>query len=73
MSVDESGAPDTLRPVSDLSDLVDFLRRGETPRAAWRVGMEHEKIGLHEADLRRVPYAGDRGIGALLERIAELD
>jgi glutamate--cysteine ligase len=58
-------------PVESVDELVDFLREGETPPEDWRVGTEHEKIGLYEGDYAPVPYAGERGIGALLGRIAE--
>jgi glutamate--cysteine ligase len=60
-------------PVESLEDAVAYFRLGEKPREAWRVGTEHEKLGLYEADLSPVPYEGERGIGALLERLAELD
>jgi glutamate--cysteine ligase len=60
-------------PVASVEELVDFLRRWEKPRDRWRVGTEHEKIGLYEADHAPVPYETERGIGTLLERIAEVD
>lgn len=60
-------------PVGSVDELVDFLREGEKPREAWRVGTEHEKIGLHADDLRRVPFDGPRGIEALLVRVAAED
>jgi glutamate--cysteine ligase len=60
-------------PVASLDDAVAYFRAAEKPSAAWRVGMEHEKIGLYETDLSPVPYVGERGIGALLERVAEVD
>jgi len=53
-------------PLSSPRELVAFLRDGETPRSAWRIGTEHEKIGLQAASLRPIPYQGERGIGALL-------
>ena len=59
-------------PVESVDDLVAYLASGEKPPDRWRVGTEHEKIGLHVADRSPVDYAGDRGIGALLGRIAEL-
>jgi glutamate--cysteine ligase len=61
------------RFVESVEDLVDFLRAGEKPPERWRVGTEHEKIGLRSDDLRPVPYEGERGIAALLERIARED
>lgn len=57
------------QPIEDLAQLVDYFRAGETPRADWKVGTEHEKLGLYEQSLRPVPYGGERGIHALLEAI----
>ena len=59
--------------IGSVDELVAFVREGETPRDGWRVGTEHEKIGLRAADHTPVPYEGDDGIGALLSRIAETD
>ena len=59
--------------ISSVEELVDYIRRGEKPPERWRVGTEHEKIGLHADDLSPVSYEGPRGIGALLERIASSD
>jgi len=63
----------TETPVASISELVDHLRDGEKPVDHFRIGMEHEKIGLRREDLGSVPYEGERGIGALLERIARED
>ena len=60
-------------PVESIEDAVAYFRVGEKPRDAWRVGTEHEKLGLYESDLSPVPYEGERGIEALLERLAEVD
>jgi len=60
-------------PVEHLGQLVDYFRQGETPRAQWRVGTEHEKIGIFRDSGARVPYEGERGIGVVLERIANRD
>ena len=59
--------------VESVDQLVDYFRDGETPPAQWRVGTEHEKIGLYADTLERVPYEGERGIGVLLDRIAHSD
>jgi len=59
------------KPIESVDDLVAFLRAGEKPPEAWRVGTEHEKIGLHAADLSPVDYEGECGIGRLLQRIAD--
>jgi glutamate--cysteine ligase len=60
-------------PVAAISELIDYLRDGETPPESFRVGTEHEKIGLRVEDLGPVPYEGGRGIGTLLEKIARED
>jgi glutamate--cysteine ligase len=57
-------------PVESVEALVAYLRTGEKPAAHWRVGTEHEKIGLYADDHAVVPYEGDRGIGALLGTLA---
>ena len=63
-----SAAPTT--PITDARQLTAYLASGEKPREAWRIGTEHEKFGFHWDDLRPPPYAGARGIRALLEGIA---
>ncbi len=63
-----SAAPDT--EITDERMLVEYLAGGEKPRADWRIGTEHEKFGFYLEDLRPPPYAGERGIRALLEGIA---
>jgi glutamate--cysteine ligase len=60
-------------PVATISELIDYLRDGETPPDCFRIGTEHEKIGLRVEDLGPVSYEGERGIGALLEKIARED
>lgn len=54
------------RPIEDVEQLTEYFREGETAREDWRVGTEHEKIGLYAQSLRPVPYEGERGIRALL-------
>ena len=61
---------DRARNVESMDELVAYFQEAETPVADFRIGTEHEKIGVYRDDLARVPYEGDRGIGALLERIA---
>lgn len=60
-------------PIGSLDDLVGYFRAGEKPAEQWRVGTEHEKIGLYASSLAPLPFEGERGIGALLERVAEAD
>ncbi|HWD58248.1 MAG TPA: glutamate-cysteine ligase family protein, partial [Stellaceae bacterium] len=54
-------------PITDRRQLVEFHEQGNKPPAEWRVGTEHEKFVFRHADLRRAPYEGRDGIGALLE------
>jgi len=58
-------------PIENAEDCVAYFRSGETPEAKWVVGTEHEKIGIYTDTGLRVPYEGERGIGALLDRIAQ--
>jgi glutamate--cysteine ligase len=54
--------------VSSAGQLVDYFRGGAKPRAAWRIGIEQEKIAA-TPDGRPVPFDGSRGIEALLGRL----
>ena len=58
-------------PISAKRELVEYLEQGCKPRAAWRIGTEHEKFGFTRDDLRPLPYEGPRSIRALLEALAE--
>lgn len=59
--------------VESEAQLVEFMASGEKPSAEWRVGTEHEKIGLLAESLRPIPYEGSRSIHAVLEGIARAD
>ncbi|MEH6720237.1 MAG: glutamate--cysteine ligase [Aurantimonas endophytica] len=61
-----------LTPVSSVEDLTAHLKSGEKPESAFRIGTEHEKFGYYTEDLSPVPYEGERGIAALLERMKAL-
>jgi len=54
------------RPIAGVEDLVAWLRAKEQPRAAWKVGLEHEKVLLRAGTLDPVPYGGEGGIAAVL-------
>ena len=54
-------------PIESRDELVAWIAEGEKPKAQWRIGTEHEKIPFYRAGRSPVPYAGDRGIAALLE------
>ncbi|MFO1039180.1 MAG: glutamate--cysteine ligase [Geminicoccaceae bacterium] len=58
-------------PITDPRQLVEYLAAGAKPRAAWRIGTEHEKFGFTRDDLRPLPYDGERSIRALLEGLAD--
>jgi glutamate--cysteine ligase len=53
-------------PITDKRQLVEYHAAGSKPLSAWRVGTEHEKFVFRKSDLKRVPYEGPDGIGALL-------
>lgn len=72
MSVDKQDT-DLEVPVGSVEDLVQYLRAGEKPPEAWRIGTEHEKIGLRAGDLAPAEFDGPQGIEALLEAIARED
>ncbi|MCC7046520.1 MAG: glutamate--cysteine ligase [Alphaproteobacteria bacterium] len=57
-------------PITDKRQLVEYIASGSKPAEAWRIGTEHEKFAFALDDLRRLPYDGPRGIGALLEGLA---
>jgi glutamate--cysteine ligase len=63
--------PELEAPVGSIDELVGLIAQGEKPREAFRVGTEHEKVGLHAARLAPVPFDGDDGIEAVLERLAQ--
>lgn len=54
-------------PITDKAQLVDWFSSGVKPRSAWRIGTEHEKFAFRLSDLRRLPYEGPDGIGAILD------
>ena len=62
---------DSQAPVRSLEDCIAYFRSGETSEDEWVIGTEHEKIGLYADTGERVPFEGERGIGALLARIAQ--
>ena len=54
-------------PITQRSQLVDYIASGEKPKGDWRIGTEHEKFGFRLDDLRPPAFDGERGIEALLE------
>src|SRR3546814_7241011 len=53
-------------PITDRRQLVEWFEQGNKPESAWRIGTEHEKFAFRHSDLRRLPYEGPDGIGAVL-------
>jgi glutamate--cysteine ligase len=54
-------------PITGKRQLVEFHEAGNKPPSAWRVGTEHEKFVFRRSDLKRAPYEGPDGIGAVLQ------
>ena len=59
----------TSQPIADKRDLAAYLEAGCKPTDQWRIGTEHEKLAYRLDDLRPLTYEGDRGIGAVLDRL----
>ncbi len=55
--------------ISSRDELVAYLEAGSKPKRDWRIGTEHEKFGFYRKGYGPVPYAGERGIRALLETL----
>ncbi len=58
---------DDTTPLTSRAELIEWFAAGEKPRERFAIGTEHEKIPFYSADRRPVPYAGEAGIGALLD------
>jgi glutamate--cysteine ligase len=58
-------------PVGSRDDLVAWIAAGSKPRQAWRIGTEHEKFLFHVESLKPVPYAGPRGVRALMQGLID--
>jgi glutamate--cysteine ligase len=65
MSTRQDGAPS--QTIRSRDDLVGWIAAGAKPPERWRIGTEHEKFVFDHNGLRPVPYAGPRGIRALME------
>jgi glutamate--cysteine ligase len=57
--------------IESKAQLVDYLERGNKPKADWRIGTEHEKFPFLTDTLQPVPYAGQRSINSLLEGLKQ--
>ncbi len=70
MSLDSKQTED--RPISALSELVEFFRSAEQPSRDGMVGLEHEKLMMPQGGSSAVPYEGPNGIGALMTGFGKL-
>ncbi|HRD75099.1 MAG TPA: glutamate--cysteine ligase [Hyphomicrobiaceae bacterium] len=69
MSTRQEGAPSPL--ITSKQDLIDWIAVGAKPRNQFRIGTEHEKVVFYTSDHAPVPYAGPRGIRAIMERLIQ--
>jgi len=53
--------------ITSRAELVAWFNEGMKPPADFKVGTEHEKFPFYRSSHEPVPYAGDRGIKALLD------
>ena len=65
MSTRQDTAPSP--SIGSRDELVAWIAAGEKPPSAWRIGTEHEKFLFDHATLTPVPYAGVKGVRALME------
>ncbi|HZH47442.1 MAG TPA: glutamate--cysteine ligase [Roseococcus sp.] len=59
-------------PITAARQLAEWFAAGSKPRAEWRIGTEHEKIGFRRDGLAPPAYEGG-GIEAMLRGIQALD
>jgi glutamate--cysteine ligase len=57
-------------PVRTKEELLAYFATAGKPREAWRIGSEHELIGVIRSTGEAPPYEGPHGIGALLAEFA---
>src|SRR5256885_16246011 len=70
MSLDLKAPAGLLEPLRGRDQLLEYFRGAEKPRSAFRIGVEHEKIGVVEETLAAVPYYGEAGIRSILDALA---
>ncbi len=58
-------------PITSVRQLADYIAAGCKPRAAWRVGTEHEKFGFRRNDFAAPPYQGQAGDPASIRTLLE--
>jgi glutamate--cysteine ligase len=58
-------------PIASVRQLADYIASGCKPRAAWRIGTEHEKFGFRRNDFAPPPYQGQAGDPASIRTVLE--
>ena len=69
MSTRQDSSPSP--PVGSRDELVAWIAAGSKPPGDWRIGTEHEKFLFHVDTLGPVPYAGPRGVRALMQSLID--
>lgn len=59
------------KPLEGTDELIARFVSAGKPRPDWRIGVEHEKIGVLAETGDPIPYFGERSISRLLERLIE--
>jgi glutamate--cysteine ligase len=67
MSIPQSGGG----LIESFDQLAAYMEAGCKPRAAWRIGTEHEKFGFLTDSRLPLPYDGPRSVRAVLEGIRD--
>lgn len=62
---------DEARPVESLDELVEYFVDACKPRSAWRLGTEHEVIGVYRSGKPGSAVAYEGGIGSVLAALSE--
>ncbi len=57
--------------IQSADELTAYLAAGSKPKALWKIGTEHEKFVFCRTSLKPVPYGGENGIRAILEKLSE--
>jgi len=57
--------------IGSREELASFFTETFKPRQAWRIGCEFEKLGVHPATGRALPFSGPDGVEEVLRRLAE--
>jgi len=57
--------------IESTDQLSAYLAEGCKPKDQWRIGTEHEKFVFCRTNLKPIPYEGDAGIRAILEKLGQ--